>query len=742
MLTLQFPLFSLVGGDSDREEDDDEEEEGTEEQFEDFRTASATFLKFNESLGIAPGSAPSQGESGATFAKWDKMFDKLNDTIVGALEDAFGDEGSAASEPSVLSNSSKHVAVKEKRKRRGTLVRDPSEQAIDIEALSSAVGGIMIDPNNITERALRSRTDSVSVPGKLVSDQSLVGALLDSGASLVSSTTGGSDASAIGELPVRTAVYAPEVKSSTPTGREKSVSFIDKTTTGGKSGAKGKRDSARASFGAASPLRAAQKAAAAAVGTTTGGVEADGSESDTSVTATPSARLTKVKKNSVSASPSSSKKATEARKSVVSPAGRVKQSPSPLSRRRSEANVKAGTPKASDRTNSDVEASETETVLVKETGSAASVVPPSPAGTPSRKLRVTINTPSKSSTPVAAKRVRTPSSAGTTMVALATAGAVGAAASPSLTISRKSILKQPASGPNSRSGTPTLRRPVEESDERSVSSNHSQPPPLEIPPSRGNVHSPHRVKMEFSDELLPSGRDPMDDDDVTSEISMDVFHSERGAVAVIPRVPGVFSSRDSPLTPNMSLSGTSSAQNSGKNSPHMHMPAPLERSDTFKASVEKLMESVNLEPQMPELYLPEKDMRQAIFGGDIDTGAAGLNAFLQSFAVDETPVIKTPKRPKSVFTKDLGFVAVPEGGEWVLKPSLVGPPVPYSPKMVPITPKASDVSQKGGIYQPSTQVSVVLFFLQSLFAHKVYYFVGGGLRMFSCGISHLGIQHN
>ena len=674
-----------------------EEEEEEEEQFEDFRTASASFLKFNESLGIAPGT-PSLEESGATFAKWDQIFDKLNDTIVGALEDAFGDDGSAASEPSVLSNSSKHATVKEKRKRRGTLVRDPSEQKIDLDALSSAIGGIMIDPHNITGSAAGSRSSSVASPMKLVSENSLVGALMNSGASLVSST-GSDQASVIAELPVRSGVYVPEGKSSTPTIREKSVSFIDKSSSGAKSGAKGKKDRARASFAGASPIRAAQKAAAAAAG-----VEADGSESDTSVTAsTPNTRpsssvsvTAKGRKGSIGASPSSEKK-QDARKSVVSPAARMarvnsmvspKQSPSPLNRRRSEANMKAdkGAMKASAET---ADVAEHNAAISRPDIAADSNVPPSPMGTPSRKGRVTINTSSKSSTtPNATKRVRTPSVA-------------GAAGSPMVSTSRKSILKPPASGQNSRSATPTVRKAIEESDERSVASSHSQPPTLDIPPSRGNISSPGRVKMEFSDDLLPSGRDPLEDDDVTSEISMDVYHTERGAVAIIPRVPGVYfsgDSRDSPLTPNMSISGS----NSGRSSPHM--PAPFERSDTFKASVEKLMESVNLEPQMPELYLPEKDMRQAIFGGEIDTGAAGLNAFLQSFAVDETPVVKTPKRPKPVVVKDLGYVAVPEGGEWVLKPSTLGPPLPYSPKMAVITPKASDVSQKGGIYQPSTQV--------------------------------------
>lgn len=690
----------------------EDEEEDIDEQFEDFRAASASFLKFNESLGITPATSFTQEESGATFAKWDKMFDKLNDTIVGALEDAFGDDGSAVSEPSVLSNSSKHATVKEKRKRRGTLIRNPSEQAIDLEALSAAIGGVMIDPNNITGSVDGSVTgSSVASATKLVSDQSLVGALLNSGASLVSSTSGGSEpSSVVAELPVRTAVYVPEIKSSTPTVREKSVSFIDKTSTG-KAGGKSKKTHARASFGAASPMRAAQKAAVAAAGASD---DADGSESDASVSAiTPSTRpsssaslAAKSRKSSVSASPSgSSSKQSDARKTVASPSGRLtrvasmvspKQSPSPLSRRRSEANVNAGTPKSTTRNSTGAVATGDASGVIE-----ADSVPPFPVGTPSRKLRVTINTPSKAVTPNASKRARSPSSAG--------------ASSPLVGTSRKSILK-PTTGGTSRSSTPTAGKTaahstIDESDERSVTSNHSQPPILDLPPSRGNISSPNRVKMVFSDELLPSGRDPMEEDDVTSEISMEVFHSERGAVAMIPRVPGFnhSDSRDSPLSPNMSFSGTSSAKDSGKNSPHM--PPPLERSDTFKASVEKLMESVNLEPQMPELYLPEKGMRQAIFGGDIDTGAAGLNAFLQSFAVDDTPVVKTPKKPKPQVVKDLGFVAVPEGGEWVLKPSTQGPPVPYSPKMAIITPKAADTAHKGGTYQNPTLVSLFFDFL-------------------------------
>lgn len=109
---------------------------------------------------------------------------------------------------------------------------------------------------------------------------------------------------------------------------------------------------------------------------------------------------------------------------------------------------------------------------------------------------------------------------------------------------------------------------------------------------------------------------------------------------------------------------------------------------------------------MPEHYLPEKEMRTAIFGDHLDTGGAGLVAFLQSFAssdATEAPVKKV-KKPMSVEV-DKGFVAVPIAGEWVLKPSTLAENKIYSPKMGAFTPKASDVV-RGGQYASPTQVCI------------------------------------
>lgn len=178
-----------------------------------------------------------------------------------------------------------------------------------------------------------------------------------------------------------------------------------------------------------------------------------------------------------------------------------------------------------------------------------------------------------------------------------------------------------------------------------------------------------------------------------------VYNSELGVVAM-PRVPGLFDSTKSAYSPQQSppLSGRSSPT-----------PAPLERSNTFKVSVDKLMETMSLEPQMPAHYLPEKEIRTAIFGDQLDTGAAGLVAFLQSFASNETDsssVVKKVKKPAPIEV-DKGLIAVPMGGEWVLKPSLLAPQATYSPKILPFSPKASD-GPRGGQYASPTQVSTVV----------------------------------
>jgi len=194
-----------------------------------------------------------------------------------------------------------------------------------------------------------------------------------------------------------------------------------------------------------------------------------------------------------------------------------------------------------------------------------------------------------------------------------------------------------------------------------------------------------------------------------------VYNSELGIVDM-PRVPGLFPSGDSaksaytssskqpsPLSsPRVAEGGGVRGSGSRSGSPGS-MPAPFERSNTFKVSVDKLMETMSLEPQRPEHYLPEKEIREAIFGDHLDTGGAGLVAFLRSFAssdATEAPVKKV-KKPISVEV-DKGFVAVPIAGEWVLKPSVVENKL-YSPKMGAFTPKASDVV-RGGQYASPTQV--------------------------------------
>jgi hypothetical protein len=104
--------------------------------------------------------------------------------------------------------------------------------------------------------------------------------------------------------------------------------------------------------------------------------------------------------------------------------------------------------------------------------------------------------------------------------------------------------------------------------------------------------------------------------------------------------------------------------------------------------------STELEPPYegfaePTRYLPEREMREAIFGGDIDTGAAGLVSFLQSFAsVGQSDGSKKRVKKEAAPVEDKGFVAVAIGGEWTLQPSAaVGAHTrPFSPKMRPHSP--------------------------------------------------------
>lgn len=342
-----------------------EEEEEEEEKYEDFRTASASFLKFNESLGLSHSissgvlvpPSPDLGGSlreSATFEKFDKIFDKLSTSIVGALEEAFpttDDGSSAVSEPSVLSNSSKlrsgdgsrDGTTKERRKRRGTLVSNPTDSsAISLESLTSALGGFINDPHNITTSLSLSVDDTpvaVAMQHPLVHSHSTTSSASESSkgsrASKASKHSKKHDTQSTAATHHSTTTE-PSVSTNAGKGKtlkDKVVSFIDKTktTVAGASSVKKSQSSkvTRATISAGSPK--------GAHATTSVNVD---SESDTSVSEQTRNASPKARKGSVSvkkSAPSTPNTAASRRQSSVTPTRKLRnsitspnRSPSPL----------------------------------------------------------------------------------------------------------------------------------------------------------------------------------------------------------------------------------------------------------------------------------------------------------------------------------------------------------------------------------------------------------------------------
>jgi hypothetical protein len=248
---------------------------------------------------------------------------------------------------------------------------------------------------------------------------------------------------------------------------------------------------------------------------------------------------------------------------------------------------------------------------------------------------------------------------------------------------------------------------------------------VSTPIEQRRSNAPSRAKMVFSDDLLPSPREGDEDDD-NSEMSPQQYADEHGRA--------VFYSADGrPILGHHELSLSAAATPSAGSAIHSPRSAGSQnhprrhRGETFDetaSSVARAMMdnishemSTELEPpfegyEAPERYLPEKGLRDAIFGGDIDMGAAGLVSFLQSFASSGKPSEGSKMRPKKEAepVQEQGYVAVPIGGEWKLQPSGAGASIStYSPKMRPLSPGgankrvAAGLSPQPNITLPSPQ---------------------------------------
>jgi hypothetical protein len=236
---------------------------------------------------------------------------------------------------------------------------------------------------------------------------------------------------------------------------------------------------------------------------------------------------------------------------------------------------------------------------------------------------------------------------------------------------------------------------------------------VSTPVEQRRSNAPSRAKMVFSDDLLPSPREG-EEDDVNSEMSPQQYADEHGRA--------VFYSADGrPILGHHDLSLSAAATPSAGSAIHSprsagsHNHPRRHRGETFDetaSSVARAMMdnishemSTELEPpfegyEAPERYLPEKGLRDAIFGGDIDMGAAGLVSFLQSFASSGKPSEGSKKRPQKEAepVQEQGYVAVPIGGEWKLQPSGAGASVStYSPKMRPLSPGGANKRATAGL---------------------------------------------
>jgi len=298
----------------------DENEE--EEESYDFQSASKSFLKFNESLGIAP-PTPEGGDSGGVmFERFDKIFDKLSTSIVGALEEAFptAEDGSLISEPTVLSNSSKvnTIEAKEKRKRRGTLVLNPTD-SVDLH-LHAAIEGVVNDPHNITTST--SNMDTVTSTTNATTGTSVPSISSAAPAPLLHSHSTTSSTSSQSKQATK---HDAESKR---TMRDKAVSFVDRTKTTITGGSSKNKNTRAAS--AHSPKKGANANASGSVASSTVDSDSDVSVDNTNANTSTAKPPTPSKSRKGSVSTPKKGSVGSGRHTVVTPTRGARGSVSPL----------------------------------------------------------------------------------------------------------------------------------------------------------------------------------------------------------------------------------------------------------------------------------------------------------------------------------------------------------------------------------------------------------------------------
>jgi len=250
------------------------------------------------------------------FDKFDKIFDKLSTSIVGALEEAFPEDGSAISEPTVLSNSSKvnTIEAKEKRKRRGTLVVNPAD-SVDLHLhLQQAIDGIINDPHNITTSTAHIDTITSTTATGTSGTSTTPAPLLHSHSTTSSTSSHSKHTTTKHDNDKRTM-------------RDKAVSFVDKTksSVGGSASAKKGRNTRASS--AHSPVKGAHAGGSVASSTVDSDSDVSVDNTNTSGSVKPGTPV-KGRKGSVSTPKKGG--AGSVRHTVVTPTRGARGSVSPI----------------------------------------------------------------------------------------------------------------------------------------------------------------------------------------------------------------------------------------------------------------------------------------------------------------------------------------------------------------------------------------------------------------------------
>lgn len=651
--------------------------------------------------------SPGEGETQtSTFEKFDRMFDRINDTICGALEDALSNEPS-------LSGAAEGV------------VEGAGERAAEVTAEGEAVAPTDEQqdaaPGTATEGEAAATTDDTAA--ELIQEVELVDSKLRTDGTVVPARKNSfeeADVSVkevakpeprmadlvkvqdLGDLAARLARKGSPADKSRPSStpktpvESKSVKFSEKPDVSGKAGSQKAPSAPRATISSPSASKKEERKASisAAVPGAAGGFSAS-AKSPGAGTITGAGSSIKAPVGTLS-----DKVGAVARKTISAAAAGATSSPSgravasPKGGRPSSAQLKTGPARPSSAQNNAAQVPVSVPAPVVVATVAATAV--SPERKPSLVKASPAKTPVSSESATAQHKGTPPQPAFTDTLTSATHAAIVEIPQPQLLHDK--------SGVSATSGGSAASSP-----QRTLES----PPKLDI-----------RPKMVFSDDLLPSSREVLLEDDVTSELSMEQFTDEHGEMfrgegayagnahhpfrhPDLDRVrrqsqPGADANSpnswsDSPLSQSPRNAGSGSV-GSGSGGSHPSRPR-LKRGDTFDESVGKLRESMSLSvdveppyegPGEPERYLPEREMREALFGADLDMGAAGLASFLQSFATPELPADSSKKRPKKItIEEDKGSVATKVNGEWVLLPSPLGAKSrPYSPKIGPFSPKA------------------------------------------------------